>query len=226
MRYRTILLIAILPAAWGQARHYRFNCAGSGAFPCQAEAVSLPATGSLTVNAVNGSVFVETWDAQEIFVRAEVRGSGANGMAGVQLVTSPGQVSVRAKASLFVDLIIELPSNTDLTISTVNGGSTLHGVTGNVIANAVNGGVFIVVGGEWAGQSLVVDTVNGDIAVAVPADCSARVTAAATGGTITADFPVETTAGTVRAVFDLGQPGSSTITLATVKGDIKLWSED
>ena len=58
MRYRTILLIAILPAAWGQARHYRFNCAGSGAFPCQAEAVSLPATGSLTVNAVNGSVFV------------------------------------------------------------------------------------------------------------------------------------------------------------------------
>jgi len=219
MRYTLVLMIASLPVAWGQAQPNHFNCPGGGVFPCQAQSVTLPATGKLTVSAVNASVFVETWDTPEILVRADVGGSAGTGIA----VTNPGTISVRGKASSLVHLIIELPASTDLTISTVNGGTFLHGVTGNVTANAVNGGVSIVVGGQWAGQSLVVDAVNGDIAVAVPADCSAKVTASAQGGTVSGDFPGQSTPGTGWSGFDFG---GSVIVLSTVKGDIKLWTEN
>jgi len=209
MKYGAVLLIACLPAAWGQARPNHFNCIGGGVFPCQAQTVSLPATGSLKVTAVNASVFVETWNAPQILVRVAGQGTGAI------TVTGPATISARGTAPSAVAVMIKLPAGTDLKISTVNGGLSLHGVTGDVTANAVNGGVSIIVGGSWAGQSLVVNAVNGDIAVAVPADCSARVTASATGGTVSGNFPAAT-----------GVPGSSRIILAAVKGDITVWTED
>lgn len=96
----------------------------------------------------------------------------------------------------------------------------MHGVEGDVIASAVNGGIFVAVGGpHWTGQSLTVDTVNGDIGVEVPADCSAQVTARTSGGSISSDLPAE-------IVAQPGGASSSAIMLAATRGNISLRTED
>jgi DUF4097 and DUF4098 domain-containing protein YvlB len=94
-------------------------------------------------------------------------------------------------------------------------------VTGDVIGNAVNGSISIEVGGaHWEGQSLDVDTVNGDIEIAVPADCGAHVVASTSSGTISNDFGVEIPANAQRISFDLGNSGS--IVMSAAKGNIEL----
>ena len=230
MTYRTILLMAaIFPCAWGQTRPHNFNCTNDAASVCQIQTATLPATSSLTVSVVNGSVSVETWDTPEIQIRAEVRAPAATTDAGDIVIeeTSPGEVSVLAKRGLALELKIDLPAATALTISTVNGELFIRGVEANVIAQAVNGDIFVAVGGEhWAGQSLVVDTVNGNIGVIVPADCSAQVAASVREGTITTNFPAETVSGVQKVSFSLGSPSSSTIAVAPVSGNIWLRSED
>jgi len=232
IRKALVLFILMLPLAWGQ-HHWPGSCPGGS---CQTQVAFLPATDSLSVNTVNGSVSVETWSGSEIMVRTEVHGTGQ-----VTVQFSPGNVSVRGPSANGIQVKIEVPPFTGLTIATVNGGIAIHGVagpivfnavngeaslygvTGDVTGNAVNGGISIAAGGaHWAGQTLAVDTVDGDIEITVPADCAAHVTASAMSGTIDTDFPVDIPDGSKHVSFDLGTPGSSAITMSATKGNVQL----
>jgi hypothetical protein len=249
------LAILILPQVWGQARPSKVACPESGVSFCEVSLISLPATDSLSVNTVNSNVSVETWGGAGILVRAEVRATAASKALAQEIAdqvvvdASAGEVSVKGPSSnsgqsWSVKLEIDVPAATGLTISTVNGGIAVHGVEGaitfdivngdasldgvggNVTGNAVNGSILIAAGGDhWAGQTLAADTVNGDIEIDVPADCTAHVTASVADGTFSTNFPVEIPAGSQRVSFDLGTAGSSAITMSATKGNIQLRSE-
>jgi DUF4097 and DUF4098 domain-containing protein YvlB len=220
---------------------------------CQLRVTSLPPESNLSVNAVNSNVSVTTWDGPDFLIRAEVETAAANQSLAEALAdqvfveTSTGNIAVKGPAanshqSWSVKLEIQVPPATGLTVATVNGGIAIHGVQGaidfdavncnaslsgvggDVTGSAVNGSVFIGVGGgRWAGQTLDVDTVNGSIEIEVPADCAAQVTASVARGVFSTNFPVEISSGS-QVTFELGD-GTSAIRLAASNGNIELRSE-
>jgi hypothetical protein len=114
---------------------------------------SLPATSSLSVGSVNGKVSIDAWGGPGISVRAEIHAATEAIAEQVDIHASAGEVSVEGPsghsgANWLVDLRIEVPPATALTISTVDGGVAVHGAEGDVVASAVKGNLWISVGGD------------------------------------------------------------------------------
>jgi hypothetical protein len=226
-----LCLAAVSPTVRGQSPVSKLNCNQPGLVVndlvtfCQLREVALPPAGAFTVDTVNGSVSVQTWDGPGILVRAKVQTAAddcflAEALAGQVVVdTSTGNVvatgpSTNGRQTWSVRIEIYVPATTGVAITTVNGSITvsdvqgllqfhtvngsvsLVGVGGNVEGKIVNGSIFIGVGGDhWAGQTLDVKTVNGSIEIEVPADCSAHVTASVVMGVINTNFPMQIPAG-------------------------------
>lgn len=138
---------------------------------------------------------------------------------------------------------LDVPSDVSLdTVETVNGDVTIREVGGTVKAGTVNGGLDVedlagdvdleTVNGSISAaftklsgdQRVDAETVNGKIAISLPADANARVTAETVNGSIDADdFGLQPEKGFVgRDLSGTIGDGSARISLDTVNGSILL----
>ncbi|MGD9020519.1 MAG: DUF4097 family beta strand repeat-containing protein [Lysobacterales bacterium] len=140
---------------------------------------------------------------------------------------------------------VTVPAGTVLDcIDTVNGDVTISGVNARVVAESVNGGIDVdglvddaslsTVNGSIdarfrkldGGQKVKAETVNGRVAITLPADADVEVSADTLNGGINArDFGLETEKGFVGSDLNgnIGD-GSATLNIDTVNGSIRIRS--
>lgn len=108
---------------------------------------------------------------------------------------------------------------------TTNGGLVFYDVSGDIRGRATNGGIRVELSGSrWQGAGMDVQTTNGGVRVALPADFSAELEARAVNGGISVDFPI-TVSGPInsrreiRATIGSGGPP---IRVATTNGGVRI----
>ena len=158
----------------------------------------------------NGGVEVQVWNRPDVLLRAQVvawapsAAEARRRLSAIEIETS-GAVRLRSGDSRDVAVSFKLfvPRNSDLTLTTVNGGVTLSGVHGTVRIQAQNGGVSLVdVGGDvraraqngglsvrlagsrWEGRGLDVEAANGGVSLVIPAGYSAALEASSQNGSV------------------------------------------
>jgi DUF4097 and DUF4098 domain-containing protein YvlB len=213
---------------------------------------TFPVSASPHVNVknVNGSVRVAVWNWNEVKVDAVKRGRTRESLDRAQIIADAvnGGLEIRTKYpehshnNASVDYTITVPRSAELDgVGTVNGTVTIEGATGSVRASTVNGDVQVLRGegnadlrttngrveADFArvATSITAKTVNGGIAISLPASAGARLTAKTVHGSVHSDFdlPVRHLGfgpGTdVQAVIG---GGGADVRLSTVNGGIDL----
>jgi hypothetical protein len=113
--------------------------------------------------------------------------------------------------------------NSRVEFRTVNGGVKLSRMGGDVEGRTTNGGVTVdLEGATWQGSGLDVQTTNGGVHLAIPAQYSAHLETGTVNGSLKIDFPV-TVQGTIGRSLstDLGS-GGPTLRVNTSNGGVKI----
>jgi hypothetical protein len=108
-------------------------------------------------------------------------------------------------------------------LKTVNGGVSLKRVGGDVRGRTTNGGVNVTLEGSiWDGAGLDVQTNNGGVNLAIPANYSAHLETGTNNGSLRIDFPV-TVQGQIGKSFstDIGG-GGPPIKVTTSNGGVRV----
>jgi len=197
---------------------------------------------TLKVHLINGGITVKGYDGKDAII--EMRGEsgeerhhsrpprGAEGMkridnggAGLTAEEEDNVLTVGTRSiNRSADLTIQVPVNTSLKLSCVNGGDivvdrisgeievnnvnggvTLTNVSGSVIAHALNKNVVVKLDKITPDKSMSFSSLNGDVDVTFPADTKARVKLKTDNGEIYSDFEVKMDA-TSRPVIEDGRP--------------------
>lgn len=184
---------------------------------CRTEELRLPApTGKLIVDGrQNGSITVTGWDRREMLVRARIELLSDNIEEARRIVS---QVTIetgdnRIRAASLIDIEdkqifsvsyeIFLPRESDLALTTfnggigikdmrgqtefkaLNGGVTLTDLAGDVRGETTNGGLTVrLAGATWDGSGLDARTTNGGVTVEVPEGFQARLVTGTTAGSV------------------------------------------
>jgi hypothetical protein len=123
--------------------------------------VPAEARGVVDVANVSGTVVVTGWDRPEVSVRAELD----EGVERVDVSTDHGRTSIKVILPHHsghggdADLHVQVPKDSELTVSAVSADVTTAGVTGVQRLNAVSGNITA----ELAGSDLELKTVSGDV---------------------------------------------------------------
>ena len=200
----------------------------------------------------NGGIEVRGWDRPDVRLRAKVvatartraeaallAGQVEVATAGTIRATGPRgsrerhwwvsyKLSVPRKASLALRSVNGGISARDLSgalqFETTNGGISLDAVSGSVHGRTTNGGLDIRLDGAgWSGDGLDVETTNGGVTLALPADYGAHVETGTTNGSLTVDFPV-TVRGRIdrkHLIFDVGK-GGAPVRVITTNGGVEV----
>ena len=141
---------------------------------CEVRELTLPGSGSLTVDASpNGGIKAEGAARYDVLVRARVVATAATEQRARQIlsevriqpsgdrVEADGPRGLSRRESWHVSYELSVPSQMSLTLRSVNGGVSVRGVEGRLDLSTTNGGVKLAnVGGEVRGR-----TTNGGIDV-------------------------------------------------------------
>lgn len=200
----------------------------------------------------NGGATIHGWQKNTVLVRSCIHATGssesdARSLASqITVVRGAGDIEPDGPNSdrrrhWDVSYEIWLPQQSNLDVSTVNGGVTIQEVQGEIQAHTVNGGVDLehvagnvkgstVNGGlraeladsRWNGAGLHLSTTNGGIIVGLPSSYSGTIESSTVNGGIHCDFPV-TVQGNLRKhmSFQLGNGGGAAIQASTVNGGIR-----
>jgi hypothetical protein len=213
-------------------------------------------TGEVTIANANGRIEIQGVDGSTLQVQAERIARGATEQLARDLLpripieehATPEFVSVETKrlsgfligASYEVRYTVKVPRTATIRATTVNGGVTVTGMNGRVIAQTTNGGVLAteiagalearsVNGGlriQFAslnGAGVDLRTVNGGVRVAFPDNAKATVSATwVNGGINLSGLPFEVTDQGRRRFEGRLNGGGTSIDLKTVNGGITL----
>ena len=226
---------------------------GDGERFCEVREQTLPATGSLDIDAGNnGGIKVTGGSRTDIHLQARVHATAetqerAHEIASaVAISTDGGTIKASGpktgkKEWWSVSFRVSVPTRTDLSLETLNGGIGITGVSGALKFRAVNGGVSLVdvagdvsgsttngglsvelTGNEWRGEGLDVRTTNGGVHLAIPDGYSARLETGTVNGRLEIDFPV-TIQGRIDKMLttDLGD-GGQLIRARTTNGGVQI----
>lgn len=223
---------------------------------CDVREYRFASSGQVTLSTHNGGVDVKGWSSNEVLVRARVEVSTPQGglapetyLPQVQISTGGGQIRTLEPATkpddtwFIVSYEIFLPhqSNLDLSshnggvsvrdvkgeikFSTHNGGVNLVRLAGNVQGSTHNGGINVELDGpRWDGQQLALETSNGGVNVRLPESYSARVEMSTHNGGMKSDFATVMTGSLTKQKemsFNLGS-GGSLIRVKTHNGGVTL----
>ncbi len=223
-----------------------------GVSVCEVREWTLSAPGELSVDASpNGGISVEAWDRGQMQVRAKVHAwaeTEADARDMVERIDVKAGSSVSAKGpkadrhhGWAVSYRILVPRDTDLDLSSTNGGIAIGGirgelrfrttnggidlqdVAGDVEGRTTNGGVHVALSGPtWDGKGMSVQTTNGGVRMSLPSDYSAHLEAGTTNGGLTIDFPV-TVQGKIdrKLSVDLGH-GGPPVRITTTNGGVRI----
>ena len=164
----------------------------------------------------------------------------AEGREPNRCVPGPNDRSHVQNNDVNVNFTVRVPAGVRFVGKTVNGKVDAHGLTADVEARTVNGGVSVTTTGlaraatvngsitvvmgraDWADE-LEFKTVNGGIDLSLPASLSAQVEVKTLNGDISTDFPMTVT-GTVsrRRLSGTVGSGGRDLRLETVNGSVQL----
>ena len=223
---------------------------------CEVRDSRLPApVGPLTVDAApNGGIRVEAWDQADVLVRAVVQTWADDDAAAKALlpsvrVTAAG-TSVSAdgpdrggerRTGWSVSYRIWAPRQTALSLTSRNGGISLHGmhgesrftttnggvtlneVGGRVVGTTRNGGVNVRLDGtQWDGEGLEVETTNGGVSLAIPAGYSAELETGTVNGGIRTDYPLTVQGRLDRELRATLGSGGPRLKVTTTNGGVRI----
>ncbi|HXO15668.1 MAG TPA: DUF4097 family beta strand repeat-containing protein [Steroidobacteraceae bacterium] len=123
--------------------------------------VPAEARGAVDISNVSGTIQVTGWDRPEVSVRAEL----GEGVERVDVSTDHGRTSIKVVLPQHsghggdADLRVQVPKDSELTVSAVSADVSTTGVAGVQRLNAVSGNVTA----ELAGSDLELKTVSGDV---------------------------------------------------------------
>jgi DUF4097 and DUF4098 domain-containing protein YvlB len=180
--------------------------------------VPLRSGGVFALSNVNGTVEVGAWEKEEVEIRARksTRGNSAD-LGRVQIVvdTQPNEVSVRTLypesegIDVSVEYRIRVPARVVLRrVETINGSVSVRGVAGSGLLRSVNGNVELLEGaGRFdarstngnvrielnqlpPGSPISIETVNGNVVLALPANADAELDILSMNGDFRSELPV------------------------------------
>jgi len=191
------------------------------AWACEVRIATLSAAGELDVDGgPNGGIEVEAWSGTQVEVEARVTARAPDEaradelLRSVDIAADGGRITAdgarqERRESWSVSYRIRVPTATDLTLRTTNGGIDVTNVSGDIDFRATNGGVTLVglagdvrgrttngglrielAGSAWTGDGMDVETTNGGVTMLIPAGYSAVLEVGTTNGGIDIDFPV------------------------------------
>jgi hypothetical protein len=197
----------------------------------------------------NGGIKIEGWDRNEILVRAKVQAQsrdegGAREIAGEVDVTmgrtieSDGPRTGRGE-SWSVSYRVYVPYDSDLDLSSVNGGITIDDVSGQMRFRTTNGGIHLsglkgdvdgrttngglnieLSGNGWEGAGLDVQTTNGGVKLYMPDDYNCRLETGTVNGSFRIDFPIMVQGRIDRHIEATLGDGGRTIRVVTTNGSV------
>ena len=200
----------------------------------------------------NGSVSVHGWDRSEAYIIAKIQTDGedasdARDLASRITVEMDGGhlraegPSSRRNQSWSVSYEVWTPRQTDIRVSTQNGGISVDNVEARLDLGAVNGGIALrsvsgdvrgettngplnveLEGDRWRGTGLDLRTTNGPVNLDIPEGYSARLETGTVNGGMRIDFPI-TLQGMIgrRISTQLGN-GGATIRAITTNGPVEI----
>ncbi len=192
--------------------------------------------GKVKVHVMQGGITVKGYDGAEVIVEAKTRGSrrsegdgAASGLRRVEIGSSGLRVEeennvmeIRAHNSRSVDLTIQVPRKTSLSLKSMNSGAInvervdgemeitnmngpieLTNVGGSAVAHSMNGKVTAVFSAVEANKPMSFSTMNGAIDVTLPASTKADLAISnAMNGDVFTDFDLQTKMETKPVVED------------------------
>jgi len=177
--------------------------------------------GMLRIGLVSGGVTVRGYDGKDVLIDARLREDAkqserrsrdglrriANTSTGLTVEEDDNVMRVSASHNRDVDLIVQVPSRTNLKLSCVNDGDivvenvsgdveasntngavTLTGVSGAVVAHAFNEDLKVTFARVPPGKPMSFSSFNGDIDVSLPSAVKATVKLQTANGEILTDF--------------------------------------
>ena len=200
----------------------------------------------------NGGISVKGWNQPNVLVRARIEtfapteGEARLMVSQIQFASGAAQLKASGppnenERSWAVSYEVFVPHQTDIdarshnggiriedvkgriTFQALNGGTRLNRLAGDVSGQTTNGGLTIELAGDrWDGKGMDVQTTNGGVKVAMPANYSARVEAATVNGGVSSDFAAATQGRAKKEMsFTLGS-GGATIRAVTTNGGVKI----
>lgn len=161
--------------------------------------------------------------------------------AGGNTVQASGPDTARRRESWQVSYRLSVPTQTSMNLRTVNGGIAVNDVegrlefrttnggvrlarlAGDVRGRTVNGGVNVELdGATWRGDGLDVQTQNGGVRLAIPAEYSARLETGTVNGRIRVDFPMTVQGRIDRELEATLGAGGPTVRVRTQNGGVNI----
>ena len=212
---------------------------GSPAAAQQTDQVTVPFTdpgrpGSLRVSTLNGTVTVRAANRRDVLIESrgadrdrDRRGNDRSGglrrlsmTSGFEAVEENNQMVISSHGNDDVELVIHVPTRTNLKVSGTNGGPitvdgvegdievsntndsiALNNVSGSVVANSVNGNVKVSLARVTAQKPMAFTSLNGNVDVTLP-------------GSLKATFKLRSDMGDVYTDFDLQMKTETTTSQA------------
>ncbi len=197
---------------------------------------------TLKVSLINGGITVKGYDGKEAIIESRGasdgeerhRGHTPRGAEGMKRITNTALgltaeeednvLTVGAHPGRNADLVIQVPVNTSLKLSCINGGDIvvdhisgeievnntnggvkLTNVSGSVIAHALNKDVVAKLSQVTPDKSMSFTSLNGDIDITFPAATKARVKLKTDNGEIYTDFDIKMDASGQKPVVEDGR---------------------
>ncbi len=193
---------------------------------------------TLKISLINGGITVKGYDGKEAIIESHGGGGdgeehhrpprGAEGMKrvgntamGLTATEEDNVLTISAFPGREADLVVQVPVNTSLKLSCINGGDIvvdhisgeievnntnggvkLTNVSGSVIAHALNKNVEVKLNQITPDKSMAFTSLNGDIDVTLPADAKARVKMKTDNGEIYTDFDIKLDASGSKPVVE------------------------
>ena len=188
---------------------------------CEIRSVTMRPESKISVDGrENGGVSFHGWERNEVKVVAMIQTHGnddsdAEALARqVRISTSGGRISAEGpepqrRRSWSVSYDIYVPTRSNLTAVTRNGGVSAEAVEGDLDFEAQNGGISVenvagdvrgettnggvsasLSGRSWRGKGLNLRTTNGGVSLTIPRDYNASLETGTTNGGMRIDFPV------------------------------------
>ncbi|MDH3733262.1 MAG: DUF4097 domain-containing protein [Gemmatimonadota bacterium] len=219
---------------------------------CEVREFTLRGDGSLEVDAKpNGGVEVVGWDRNEVRVLAKVVSRGrseARAQELVSAITIETGGTIRADGpkaerneSWSVSYRISVPRNTDLELSSTNGGVGVEGVRGTMELQTTNGGISLrdlggdvsarttngglsveLSGSRWDGGGLEAVTTNGAVVLSIPEGYSAQLESGTRNGGFDIEFPMTVSGRISRTLSTEIGSGGAPISVRTTNGGVRI----